>query len=163
LQAPVQRLARTNPYRGKQIAPLLKRSGSPPPRPDRELLIMLSVGRVPHKEARRIPVGAAIGIAGTVFTGNADVLKYSATKVVVYPELVDTPSSLGMPQLRVDGRDVAVEQVVDLGAAIRAEYEDAKPKIMAAALTRMAARAGVAEGVRAAGKAESKALGDVLS
>jgi hypothetical protein len=63
----------------------------------------------------------------------------------------------------VDGRDTPVEQVVDLGAAIRAEYEAAKPMILAAALTRMAARAGVAEGVRAAGKAESKVLGDVLS
>jgi hypothetical protein len=164
LVAPVQRLARGNPYRGTHIAPLLTSAGNPPvPRPERELLIVLVLGRVPHKEARRIPVGAAVGIAGTVISGSADFLKYGAAKVVVYPELVDTPSVLGPATVLVDGRDVAIEQVVDLGAAVRAEYEEAKPKIMAAALTRMAARAGVAEGVRAAGKAESQVLGDVLS
>jgi len=164
LVVPVQRLARLYPYRGAQIAQLLKSARSATAgNPQRELLIVLNLGRVPHREPRRIPVGAAIGIAGTVFSGNADVLKYSATKVVVYPELVDTPSTLGTPVVQVDGRDTPVEQVVDLGAAIRAEYEEAKPKIMAAALTRMAARAAVAEGVRAAGKAESDALGNVLS
>ena len=52
-----------------------------------ELLVVLSLGRVPHKEPRRIPVGAAVGIAGTLASGNVDWLKYGAGKVVVYPEL----------------------------------------------------------------------------
>jgi len=66
----------------------------------------------------------------------------------------------------VDGQAVAIDPLTDLGVSIRAEYDAAKPKIIAAALTRMAARAGVAEGVRAAGKGKKKhndALGDVLS
>src|SRR5690606_14996704 len=86
-----------------------------------------------------------------------------AAKVVVYPQLVDTPSTLGEAAVTVDGQPVAVDRLTDLGASIRTEYDEAKPKIIAAALTRMAARAGVAEGVRAAGKQESDALGDVLS
>lgn len=160
----VRRLARNSSYRGKQLSQLLKDSGGPSgTKPERELLVIVSAGRVPHKEPRRIPVGAAVGIAGTVISGSGDFLKYGAAKVVVYPELVDTPSTLGNAAVQVDGTDVGIEQIVDLGAAIRTEYDEAKPKIMAAALTRMAARAGVAEGVRAAGKAESGVLGDVLS
>ena len=124
---------------------------------------MLSLGRVPHKEPSRIPVGAAVGIAGTLASGNVDWLKYGAGKVVVYPELVGTPSSLGPATVTVDGAPVAVEQLTDLGAAIRQEYEAAKPKIVAAALSRMAARAALAEGVRAGGKQKSSLLGDLLS
>ncbi len=165
LVAPVARLARVNPYRGSHISELLAQSsgGANAAPPEGELLIVLGLGRVPHKEPRRIPVGAAIGIAGTYVTGNLDVLKYSVSKVVVYPDLVSTPSSLGAPAVRVDGGPVEVEELTDLGAAIRSEYEEMKPKIIAAALTRLAARAAVAEGIRAGGNQQSSALGDVLS
>jgi hypothetical protein len=65
--------------------------------------------------------------------------------------------------VRVDGSPVALEELTDLGVSIRKEYEEAQPRIVAAALTRMAARAAIAEGVRAAGRTEDKTLGDVLS
>ena len=165
LDAPIGRLARTNPYRGPRVSDVLARQKGAPGEPASppELLVVLSLGRVPHKEPRRIPVGAAVGIAGTLASGNVDWLKYGAGKVVVYPELVGTPSALGPATLAVDGQPVAVEQLTDLGASIRQEYQEAKPKIVASALTRMAARAGMAEGVRAAGKQQSSLLGDVLS
>ena len=54
-------------------------------------------------------------------------------------------------------------RLIDLAALVRAEYEEMKPVIIAAALSRMAVRAGVAEGVRAAGRQSSNALGDALS
>ncbi len=165
LDAPINRLARYNPYRGPRLSEVLaqqksaKRAATAPT----ELLIVLNLGRVPHKEPNRIPVGAAVGIAGTLASGNVNWLKYGAGKVVVYPALVGTPSSLGPATVTVDGAPVAVEQLADLGAAIRQEYEAAKPKIVAAALSRMAARAAVAEGVRAGGTQKSSVLGDVLS
>jgi hypothetical protein len=165
LSAPIAKLARTNPYRGPRLREALDHAPEAKDEegPQGEMLVVLSLGRVPHREPRRMPVGAAIGLAGTLFTGDLDVLKYSATKVIVYPELVDTPSTLGTASVRVDGRSVEVEQLTDFGSAIRAEYEDAKPKIVAAALTRLAARAAVAEGIRAGGKKESDLLGDLLS
>lgn len=165
LTTPIVELARTNAYRAPRLSEVL--AGAPGGTSDAgatgELLVVLNLGRVPHREPRRMPVGAAIGLAGTYITGDLDVLKYSVSKVIVYPELVNTPSSLGHPSVTVDGRPVEVEQLTDFGAAIRREYEQAKPKIVAAALTRLASRAAVAEGVRAAGKKESNALGDVLS
>jgi hypothetical protein len=162
--APVVRLARTNPYRGPRLSEVLARGTDGESGGERsELLIVLNLGRVPHKVPERIPVGAAIGLAGSVLTEDLDFLKYGVTKVVVYPELVSTPSVLGMPAVVVDGRAVAVEELTNLGAAVRDEYEKAKPRIIAAALTRLAARAAVSEGVRAGGTQESELLGDVLS
>jgi hypothetical protein len=165
LDAPVRRLARVYPYRGPHLDALLASAGdgAPSSRPEGELLVVLSVGRVPHKVPARIPAGVAVGLAGTAVSGNVDWLKYGAGKVIVYPELVPTPSVLGSPTVRVDGRDVAVEELVDLGSAIREEYEAMKPQILAAALSRLAARAAVAEGVRAAGSQETQLLGDLLS
>lgn len=164
LEGPIRRLAQTFPYRGPRLKAVL---GGPVPPPrgggEGEVLVVISAGRVPHKQPARIPVGAAVSIAGTWISGNVDWLKYGVAKVVVYPELVDTPSSLGAASVSIDGAAAAVEELTDLGASIRGEYEEAKPKIVAAALTRMAARAAVAEGVRAGGKQQSDALGDVLS
>ncbi len=165
LSAPIARLAAANPFRGPRISEVLARvpKAQPPAAPEREVLIVLNVGRVPHKEPKRIPVGVAIGLAGVYATGKFDVLKYGAAKVVVYPDLVDSPSTLGPASVTVDGSAVAVEALTDLGAAVSQEYEKAKPKIIAAALTRMATRAAVAEGIRAGGRQESKVLGDVLA
>lgn len=165
LDAPITRLARFNPYRGPRLSEVLARNktakADDPPQP--ELLVVLSLGRVPHREPNRIPVGAAIGLAGVYVSGNVDFLRYGASKVVVYPELVSTPSSLGPAAVQVDGAPVRVEELTNLGAAIRKEYDEVKPKIIAAALTRMAARAAMAEGVRAGGRQQSSALGDILS
>jgi hypothetical protein len=170
LDGPISRLARSYPYRGPRLSAVL--TAQPTARgkkgeviPPTELLVVLSVGRVPHRVPERIPVGLAVGIAGSLLSDNIDWLTYGAGKVVVYPQLVDTPSTLGDAAVTVDGQPVAVDPLTDLGASIREEYDDAKPKIIAAALTRMAARAGVAEGVRVAanGKHKNSALGDVLS
>ncbi len=161
----IVRLARSNPYRGPHITEVLARgwkhkAAAAPPS---DLLIVLSLGRVPHKEPVRIPVGLAVSLAGAATSGNVDWLKYGATKVVVYPELVDTPSALGPPEVMVGDSSVALEPLSDLGTAVRQEYEDAKPKIIAAALTRMAARGGMTEGIRAAGNQQSSLLGDILA
>lgn len=163
LEQPAVRLAQYNPYRGPRLKSLLAKSS--PPRKDAprgEVLVVLALGRVAHKVPERLPIGAAIGVAGAHISGDLDWLARGVAKVVVYPELVATPSRIGTPILQVDGIDVAVEQLIDIDAVVRREYEDIKPQIIAAALTRLASRAAVAEGVRAAGNQESDALGAVL-
>jgi len=164
LVAPVTTLARSNPYRGPNLDAILAGAASTRPAPSGgEILVVLGMGRVSHKEARRVPVGVAVGIAGSLLSGNVDWLRYGAGKFVVYPELVDTASTLSDPTVTIDGEAVDLEDLANLDAAVREEYEQLKPKIMVAALTRMASRAAVAEGVRAAGSQESQLLGDVLS
>lgn len=174
LALPVARLARANSYRGKNISRALASGGgagggaakaagtSVSGQP--EILVVLGMGRVPHKVPQRMPVGAAVGIAGAMLGDrDLDILKYSATKVLVYPELAATPSTLGQATLMVDGREVGLELLADLGASVAAEYQEAKPKMLAAALVRVAARAAVSEGMRQAGNQDSQALGDVLA
>lgn len=165
LEDPIRRLAPLHPYRGPRLTTLLARQPEERTAPSRptEILVVISLGRVPHREAQRMPVGAAVGIAGAYLTRDFDWLKYGVTKWVAYPELVGTPSSLGTPRVTVDGASVEVEPLADLGHGIRREYEASKPQILAAALARMATRAAMAEGVRAAGRKENNALGDILS
>ena len=163
---PVRRLARSWPYRGKNLTAVVGSGsgGSGSSARPAELLVVMSLGRAPHKVPQRMPVGAAVGVAGALLGDrNLTVLKYSASKVLVYPELVGTPSSIRGASVQVNGRDVPVELLADIGGTVAAEYLAAKPKILAAALTRVAARAAIAEGTRAAGRQESQALGDVLS
>ncbi len=164
LDAPISRLARKNPYRGPKLSEVLKRSpAAKATESPRELLVVVSAGRVPHREPRRVPVGLAVGIAGTFLSGNEDFLKYGASKVVVYPDLESTPSVLGPPAVQIDGQSIRVEDLTNLGNAIRREFDDMRPKIVAAALTRMAARAAMAEGVRAGASKQGDAASAILS
>ncbi len=115
------------------------------------LLVVASLGRVPYKVVERVPIGAAIGIAGSLVTGNLDILTYSAFKVVAYPELVPSGTPTRDIAVAVDDRPIYVELGEDLGSEVRAQYEEVKPRIIAAALSRMLTRAVLAETARQAG------------
>jgi tetratricopeptide (TPR) repeat protein len=165
LAAPVARLARRNPYRGPRLDALLGRAGvaaagdeSAPA----EVLVVLALGRVPHKVPERIPIGAAVGIAGTFITGNPAILERSLFKVVVYPELAKTDTPARQATVEIDGRAAAVEVLSSLGTDIRKEYELIKPRILGAALTRMIARAAAAEGARLAGQQSGGGAGQIV-
>jgi hypothetical protein len=163
LREPVSRLAAANPYRGPRIRSLLGegRVGAPRAKPA-EIITVLSLGRVPYKVPERIPVGLAIGLAGTFITGNPDVLARSAFKVVVYPELTGSGKGSRTGVVEIDGKSAPVERLSSLGADIRKEYKQLKPRIIAAALTRMIARAAAAEGARYAGRQAGGGAGQVI-
>jgi hypothetical protein len=165
LSAPVARLAQSNPYRGPRLNELLAQptsgatSSSGPPS---EILTVFALGRVPYKVPKRIPIGAAVGLAGTFITGNPAILERSLFKVVVYPELEDSGTRASQATLTIDGNKVPVELVSRLGLDIRKEYELIKPRIIGSALTRMIARAAAAEGARVAGGQAAGGAGAVL-
>lgn len=127
--------------------------------PAGEVLVVAKVGRVPFKVPRRIPIGLAIGLAGAYVTGDTTLLEYGMFKVVTYPELVASGSLFERAELAIDGHPVRMDFASDLSAEIVQEYEELKPKIIGAALTRMIARAAAAEGARAAGKQSNQAGG----
>jgi len=124
-----------------------------------EILVIAKTGRVPFKVPQRIPIGAAIGLAGAYVTGDTTLLEYGMFKVVVYPELVRARNLFVDAELRIDGKVVPMDEASDLGAEIVAEYEEIKPKIIGAALSRMIVRAAAAEGARAGGNAAAKDSG----
>jgi uncharacterized protein len=117
-----------------------------------EVLVVVGAGRTPIKVPKRIPVGAAIGIAGSAISGDLRVLQHSVFKVVVYPELEEVPSLVRGARVRIGDRDAETELVTDVSAEVSREYEKMRPRIIAAALTRMIARAAVSEGAMAAGR-----------
>ena len=125
--------------------------GGMSPRPG-ELLVVIGIGRTPIKVPKRIPVGAAVGIAGTAITGDARVLQHSVFKTVVYPELEPVPSQVTGARVQIGDTDVPTELITDVASEVTREYEKIKPLIIGAALTRMIARAAVSEGAMAAGR-----------
>lgn len=173
LRAPVARLAPANAYRGPALKRLLEEGGaSPAPgstrragqgEPMGEILVVTAVGRVPHKVPERMPIGAAIGFVGTILTDDLSILERSAFKVLVFPALQPVGSQLSSVAVAVDGKDSPLELITDLGAAVSAEYEANKPAIIAAGLTRMLARAAIAEGARAAGNQGDNVIGIVAA
>jgi len=153
LAGPVRRLAAVFPYRTKQLSTLLEHAPpgrQSPPGATSELLIVVATGRVPYKVPERIPIGAAVGLAGSFITGDIAWLDRGVAKVVVYPEQVPGPAGNRLRGVRVGARKIAAHRIDDLSAEVRREYQAIKPRIIAAALSRMIARAIAAEGVRAA-------------
>ncbi len=127
-----------------------------------ELLILLNLGRVPYKIPERMPIGLAVGLAGTYITGNLAVLERSALKFVNYPKLVPSGSLFNTGSVSVDGQQVPLELVTNLEVEVVREYEDMLPKIIGSAITRMITRALAAEGARAAGKQAEGSAGAVI-
>ncbi|WAS92684.1 hypothetical protein [Nannocystis punicea] len=156
LVGPVQRLSALAGYRTPRIDAVLggmSYESAPAPA---EIVVVVSVGRVPLKEARRMPIGAAIGLAHAYITGDSRVLERSALKMVVYPELVPSNSAFETAELRVDGQPVGLEIASDIQTEVIDEYEQMKPKIIGAAISRLIVRAAVAEAARAAGNTSEK-------
>jgi hypothetical protein len=116
-----------------------------------EVLVIVKTGRVPYKIPKRIPIGLAIGLAGAFITGDTTILEYGAFKVVTYPELVANNTVFDDAQVVIDGVAMDVEMATDLTDEIAREYDDIRPKIIGAAITRMIVRAAAAEAGRAAG------------
>ncbi len=158
LREPILRLSEGADYRGPKLNKYLdeweangisagdaRSSGDDA---DGEILLVLGLGRVPHKVPARIPIGAAIALAGQNVTGDLELLSYVALKVVVYPELVASGSLVEDVAVSLSGGDVPVEQLTDFGHEIAAEYESLRPKIIGSALTRLIARAAAAEAAR---------------
>lgn len=121
-----------------------------------ELLIVMSIGRVPYKIPERMPLGLAIGLAATWITGNTAILERSALKFVIYPELAPSRALFNTGRLVIDGEERSMELATNLDAEIVREYDALRPKIIGAAISRLIVRAGVAEGARAAGNAAGK-------
>ncbi len=159
LREPIQRLSEHADYQGPKLKAYLDKFRPALAIPigghrsdaqvEGEILIVLGLGRVPCKVPQRIPIGAALGIAGANVTGDPAVLTRLALKVLVYPDLAVRNNLMDAATVNLDGREVPVELLTDLTGEIVREYEAAKPKIIAAALTRMIARAAAAEAARA--------------
>ncbi|MCH2170818.1 hypothetical protein MK489_08540 [Myxococcota bacterium] len=167
LRAPVARLASRTRYRGAALRRLIgdvSTSGDPQAKGrSAEILTLVAFGRVPYRVPRRVEVGAAAGLAGAYITGDPSILQYSVLKVVSYPELVPSGTPDRKVLVRVDEREVPTDRLSDLASQVRREYEVLKPKILGAAISRLIARAAIAEGSRVAGEQKSDLAGTLAA
>lgn len=184
LAEPIARVAKRGSYRSERLlrylgggvpevpTPTPTADGAPAPAPapeqpvpvtsdsqPAEILVIIKTGRVPYKVPRRIPIGLAIGLAGTYVTGNTAILEHSAFKVVVFPDLEPAGNLFDTASWMIDGVPVQLDLVSDLGAEIVREFDELKPKIIGSAITRMIVRAAAAEGMRAAGNEANPVVG----
>lgn len=169
LREPLFRLGQRGSYRSERLAdyvgagpstpaPSTEAEAVPVERPASaakaaEILVIVKTGRVPYKIPMRIPIGAAIGLAGAYVTGDTTLLEHTAMKVVTYPDLEPAGNLFDGAEWTIDGIPVQMDLVSDLGVEIAREFDELKPKIIGSAITRMIVRAAAAEGARAAGNA----------
>src|SRR5690606_3322745 len=83
-----------------------------------EILVIAKTGRVPYKVPQRIPIGAAIGLAGAYVTGDTTLLEYGMFKVVTYPELVKPRNLFADAEMRIDGKRIPMDEATNLGHEI---------------------------------------------
>ena len=155
LVEPVRRLAQQGTYRTPRLTKLLgdpDSSAEPLPEPT-EILVVISYGRVPAKQAKRVPVGLALTWASHDLSPHhrATASRLAAQGLVTwvsYPELGRARGRFSSPRVAVDGYSVPAEGILAVDLEAKKAWEGAKGAITAGAITRMISRAVAGEAVR---------------
>jgi hypothetical protein len=152
----VVRLAARASYRTPRIKKVLDAAGDAAATSSEggsgELLVVVNHGRVPAKEARRIPVGLALTYAsGFISPSNAARANQLAAQGLVtwvnYPVLGKERKTTA-PQLLVDGKQQPLELALSVDEEAAKAWDDARGAIVASAITRMITRVVTGEATR---------------
>lgn len=169
LEEAILRLSGQSGYNSPRLRAAIQRAqSSPTPAAspdDGELLVVVSYGRVPPKEAKRIPIGLALTYASDALspTDRARASGLAAQGLVTwvnYPELGRPRGQYAEPEFSLDGKWQQLEGIVAIDRQAHQAWEEAKGAVVASAITRMIARVVAGEGVR---RASGGALGVLLS
>lgn len=166
LREPVRRLGAQVPWRGEHVDPIIAGGAPSPAPPDTgELLVVVGLGRVPHREPERIPIGLALTIAAAA-SGRHAMSQESRTQAtelaaqglvtwIMFPTLVPTPGLYDAVRVDAGGGSVPLELAADLGAEAVESFDELRGLLIGSAITRAITRAlaGVAtqESTKAAG------------
>ncbi|GMV43919.1 MAG: hypothetical protein AMXMBFR64_56350 [Myxococcales bacterium] len=170
LAVPASGLARRTAWRGEHVAKVL--AEAPPPDESGDLLVVVGLGRVPHKEAMRVPIGLALTWAAAVTGSHAMTPEAQAQAAslaarglvtwVMFPTLEPTPTRFDTVALGVGGAPVELELAADLGEEAVASFDAMRGLLIGSAITRTVTRvlAGLAaeEGAKAGGSKNGLAL-----
>lgn len=159
----VARLAALGSYRSPRIKALAERgagAGQAEDADSGEVLFVVGYGRVPHKVPERIPIGLALTLFADALSPNdvAGANKLAAQGLVTwinFPTLAPGQGNYAVPQVRLDGRYVQLEEAVNVDREVRAEWKKIEGKIIVSAISRMVARLLVGKGIEAAAGKDS--------
>lgn len=159
----VRRLSRVSGYRTPEIDEILSHGPAEDSSNtgDGDLLVVIMGGRVPHKQAERLPIGLALTYAATTGTHRmSDSQREQANLLaargaltwVNFPSLQPTRSALPNPAVFVSGKQAPKELVLDVSSKITTSFERIRPVAVIAAITRAVTRVLVGIGAEQATK-----------
>ena len=175
LAEPIRRLSACAQVRDENLDSYIEAHGgpmpqcTPPPEGKGTLIVVSGVGLVPRKTAVRLPVGAAVAIAGAFLMPMTEeqLARFVARGLVTwinFPMMERPQEVYSNASVQVDGVEAPAEVGSDISDKVIAAWDSIKPKLMAAAIVRMVTRlaAGVATEV-AVSKASGSAVGGLLA
>jgi len=137
---------------------------------DGDLLVIVQYGRIPAKEAKRVPIGLALTFGALYLSDgtSAQANSLAAQGLVTwvnYPELEEARRSVSTPSANLNGRYLILESALNVEQEARKAYEAAKGRIIAAAITRTVTRvvAGTAAGAGAKAASNDGLVGLLVS
>lgn len=157
----VRRLAARGQYRSPRITALLSEGAKDAATDDTgEVLFVVGHGRVPHKVANRLPIGLVLTLfASSLSPNDREAANRLAAQGLVtwvnFPSLAPGRGKYETPSCTLDGSAVALDEAVDVDAAVREEWKNIEGKIIVSAITRLIARYAVGQGIQAAAGKDS--------
>jgi hypothetical protein len=131
---------------------------------DGEVLVVVGWGRVPHREAKHVPIGWALarssGVLSASDRGAAEkIAAQSLVTWVHYPVLAPERPPGPPPSVTIDGRPVSLDATLDVSGEVRAAWERIEDRVLAAAVMRCIARVLAGKAIEAATGASKKTRG----
>jgi len=157
LEEPVARLLPLATFRSPALE-TLARGGARRPldaNTEGELIVLIGHGRVPHKIAKRVPIGLALTYFSSALAPNdvATANRLAAQGLVTwinYPSLAPATGDFETPLFSLDGQVQPTTDAAHLSSYVTDEWKSIEGKIVASAITRLASRYLVGEGIRRA-------------
>jgi tetratricopeptide (TPR) repeat protein len=159
LDVPIARLLPRGNVKSPRLREAAERgaaaAGAEAPEGEAEVLLVLGYGRVPHKIAKRLPIGLALTyFSGAIRPDDAVAANKLAAQGLVtwinYPSLAPEQGQYADPICAVDGRIIGHGEPVNLSRLVREEWREIEGKIVASAITRAIARVALGQGVETA-------------
>ena len=129
-----------------------------------EILVVVGFGRIPQKVPVRIPIGLALTIVAVHMSprDHARANELAAKGLVTwinYPTLGRGKGGYSAPSFEVDGRQVAMEEALDVEGEVRAAWKKREPTVILSAITRMLTRMVAGEVAQAATEKDGSPVG----
>ncbi len=153
LTGPVRRLAGCVSYRSERLEALLGQGTDDESGPTCQvkpvgkgtILVIAGCGLAPHKVPKRIPIGAAVVIAGALLGAmqTAQAQRFAARGLLTFvnfPVLQKTPDRFARVTTRLGQEVVPTEVGLNVSEQVIQAWDSIKGKLMVAAITRMLTR-----------------------
>jgi hypothetical protein len=148
----IEKILELSDYLTKNKEEILKKASSEAEEQDNQgtLLIIVGLGRVPHKKAKRIPIGLALTYAGAAMDHHAlssaqrrRILSLQLKGLLTwlnFAELTPTKSVFNKVEIVLNNQLIETEVGLNVGKKVQEAFQSIRPTLIAAAITRALTR-----------------------